>query len=87
MQSAHVQYAPLSPAELALFDGGVTWRLLFSLLRVNGRKDRGSRATRLTYVVGDAEDAGLLWWEKKGKRWHLTDAGREVVRLAKKGAA
>lgn len=65
--------ARLDAGTLARFATPLTWPEILRL-------ERRSRELWWTHVIGDAEDRGLLRWDRQRSAWALTDAGREHVR-------
>lgn len=66
--------ARLAAGTLARFVGGMTWAMIHAQLSFNRRRSWWRSA------VADAEERGLLEWNRESRMWSLTDAGREHVR-------
>jgi hypothetical protein len=64
--------ARLDAGTLARFAVPLTWPEIEALAP--------RQALWWTYAVGDAEDRGLLVWDRARRAWTLTEAGREWVR-------
>ncbi len=64
--------AKLSGGALARFAAGLDWA---GIIAIGGK---GPGWWRL--AIADAEDHGLLEWDRKAKRWRLTDEGRKHTR-------
>jgi hypothetical protein len=63
----------LLPGTLARFARGLGWPEILAITDGRG-------ASWWRDAVGDAEDRGLLRWDRKARAWRLTDDGRELVR-------
>ncbi len=63
----------LEPGTLARFIPGLDWPSMYALDRTRGR-------AWWRMAVADAEERGLLWWDREGRSWQLTSDGVEAVR-------
>lgn len=63
----------LSAGTLAAFAGGLAWS---EILAMTG----GARKAWWRIALADAEDRGLVEWDRPAKVWRLTVKGREHTR-------
>lgn len=63
----------LRPGTLARFAHGLSWPHILDLTAGRGKR-------WWLEAIMDAEDRGLLTWDRDRLVWVLTDAGRELVR-------
>lgn len=61
------------PGTLARFAEGLDWDSIYSL-------DPKTGSVKWLRAIVEAEDAGVLTWDRSRKVWTLTEAGRERVR-------
>ena len=70
---ARIRTAVLGPGTLARFAGGLPWRSILTL-------GDGHSKNWWRHALADAEDRGMLEWDRIEGRWCLTEAGRVAVR-------
>lgn len=68
-----LERAWLSAGTLARFAAGLTWSEILAI-------DTRVRDLWWSHAVGNAEDAGLLAWDRARGLWMLTEQGRDHVR-------
>lgn len=70
---ARIRTAILDPGTLARFAGGLPWRSILTL-------GDGHSKNWWRHALAEAEDRGMLEWDRERGCWTLTDAGRVAVR-------
>lgn len=73
VREERIRGAVLNAGTLARFAGGLGWPAILALTG-------GKRKAWWRCAVAEAEERGLLEWDRSAKVWRLTEAGRDHTR-------